>query len=723
MKSIINAADRPSALYLTLIDEEGVISCANATMLKNFHLENPRFNKTNFFDLLHPVNVGDFKETVQHAGQQKEGATVELYIKNGFYHPMKWEVNHLPQQGSKDIYFCVGYKLIDEERLKAFNKLVSNHYQLIMEGITGIIFHDKNGEIIAANKKIACLLNTSMERLYQLKNIRHLWQSNWTISNEDGEAIAFENSPFMKAARSGNVQHETLVITLANGDKRAMLFYSQPLPEDDINKECAVVSSIIDVTNERLLAARVQEKKSLIDAFVSQTPNLVWVVDDESRLMLASTAFYKYFGLEESESLNKKMIDLLPQAIYQNFYEKHINVFETGTPIKFVEKVKFADGTKYVSHINIFPVSGLNGKKLIGGHAVNLPDTSRIETELREANERLLILNRATTNAIWEWDMQTGRIFRNEALMEMIGYQPDDSKGLSWWLRRIHMEDRNRVSDKVKEATETYQHSWQEEYRFKCADGQYKHIQDKGFVIYENGLPIKMIGSLHDVSALKELENKLADEKLQRQKEISETVIKVQERERTRIGHELHDNINQILSTTLLFVDMLTPGSKEQKQLKGKGVEYLKMAIEEIRKLSKELVIPQFKDHSLVESIQALIDDIHIAHTIKIKFTHDLESDLLSSGKKITVFRVVQEQLKNILKHSDAKKADILLQAKNNDLQLVIKDDGVGFDSKLTHQGIGLSNIYERVSFYEGKVDIKTAPRKGCMITVTLPLF
>ncbi|HEY6502933.1 MAG TPA: PAS domain S-box protein [Chitinophagaceae bacterium] len=724
MKSIIHATARRSELYLALMDEEGVISCANATMLKSFGLGNPRSAKTSFFDLVHPVHINDFKKTVQHAAQQKGAAAMELYIKNGYYHPMKWQVNYLDQQpGSKNIYFCIGYKIIDDDRLEKFNRLVKKHYQLIMEGLTGIIFHDKNGELVAVNQKIASLLNISMERLYQLKDISSLWKTRWVICNEEGVSVPFERSPFMKAVQTGKAQNEILVLKLENGETRSLLFNSQPLMEEDTNGDCSVVSSIVDVTNEKMLVERLREKNALLDAFVRQLPNLVWVVDEDSRLMLASDSFYNYFGLNEQQCLNKRMSDMVPASVYKTFYDKHVAVLESGKPMKFVEKARFADGTKYISHITIFPADGFNGKKLIGGYAVNLPDTTRIETELREANQRLLTLNQAATNAIWEWDMQTGRIFRNEALMEMIGYQADDSKGLSWWLRGIHPEDRDRVSDKVKEATDNYQHSWQDEYRFKCADGQYKHIQDKGFVIYENGLPVKMIGSLHDISALKELENKLADERLQRQKEMSETVIRVQEKERTRIGHELHDNVNQLLSTTMLFIDMLTTDGKEQKQIKSKSIEYIKTAIEEIRKLSKELAVPHFKKQGLVDSIHSLIEDIHLAHAIKIKFTHDLESDLLSSGKKITLFRIIQEQLKNILKHSKARKAEILLQIRHDDVQLVIKDDGVGFDSKLTHQGIGLSNIYERVSFYNGKVDIETAPRKGCIVTVTLSLL
>ena len=220
---------------------------------------------------------------------------------------------------------------------------------------------------------------------------------------------------------------------------------------------------------------------------------------------------------------------------------------------------------------------------------------------------------------------------------------------------------------------------------------------------------------------MKNLENKLMEEKLARQKEISETVIRVQEKERTRIGHELHDNVNQILSTVRMFVDMLTPSGKEEQDLKKKSLEYILLSIEEIRKLSKELVVSQLKDNCLVDSIRSLIDDIHLTNAVEIKFTHDTDIDLLSPGKKVTLFRIVQEQMKNILKYSQAKQVEIYLQCRDHIAELSIRDNGVGFDPKQTHRGIGLSNIYERTRFYDGIVDIQTAPGNGCTVTVSIP--
>jgi signal transduction histidine kinase len=286
----------------------------------------------------------------------------------------------------------------------------------------------------------------------------------------------------------------------------------------------------------------------------------------------------------------------------------------------------------------------------------------------------------------------------------------------------VHPDDRNRVADKVKEATDNLQQSWQDSYRFKCADGSYKYIQDRGFVVYENGLPVKMIGSLQDISAVKELETRLNDERLQLQKSISETVIEVAENERRRIGHELHDNVNQILSTAKLFVDMIAANSPDQQVLKDKSNDYLALAIEEIRKLSRDLVAPQLKEEKLVDSIRLLIEDIEMTQEMEIRFNPSPDAENLSQGKKVTLFRIVQEQLKNIIKHSQASRTDIQLDHTGDFISLRIVDNGQGFDPRQTHRGIGLSNIYERTKFYNGTVDVDAAPGKGCSITVSLPL-
>ena len=83
LKTIISSAPKQDDLYLTLIDEEGTIACANSSMLRDLELHNPRKVKTNFFDLLHPIHVDDFKKMICNAAKQIGLGAMELYIKNG----------------------------------------------------------------------------------------------------------------------------------------------------------------------------------------------------------------------------------------------------------------------------------------------------------------------------------------------------------------------------------------------------------------------------------------------------------------------------------------------------------------------------------------------------------------------------------------------------------------------------------------------------------------
>ncbi len=689
IKQIIEETAIPQHKFISLIKEDGTIISANSRMIRSLHLPHPKVAAQNLFELLHPVNKPLFKDGLRLSGKNGTRFSMEACLKNGFYHPVKWHIAPLQAAGEQRTYLCVGRQLLDEERTRLFRQLGGEHNQLIFESQdTGVLFQDIRGEIIAVNQKTAEIFNTTLEQLYQLRNVADQWNRAWSVCGENGRPVLFGDTPFMKALQTGKGQSGTLVIRLKDGEPHWLHLSSQPLYINGGKQPFSVVTKISDITQEKLLIAELRERKALLESFMKLTPNLAWVVDEKASLLFASNYFYEFFGIDETVTAHKSILKLLPSALAEAMYKKHLLVLETGTPADLIQTIRWADGSAFIFHIDIFPIEGISGKKVLGGYAVNFTDKYDAEKKLKETNERLLLLSRATSDSIWEWDMQTGHIFRNDALMDMIGYHTDAPKGLSWWLRRIHPEDRTRVGDTVKISTEQGSQFWQQEYRFKCADGTYKHMRDKGYIVYENGLPVKMIGSIQDISDIKELEGKLIEERLQRQKEVSELVIQAQEKERTQIGHELHDNVNQILSSAKLFFELISSPDKEQSVFKAKGLEYISMAVEEIRKLSRELVAPRLKENRLVPCISQLIEDTRLASGLTIHFTHDSSADLLTDGKKVTLFRILQEQLKNIIKHSGARQVDIRLECEEESIRMTVKDNGVGFDANQTFRGI-----------------------------------
>jgi signal transduction histidine kinase len=205
---------------------------------------------------------------------------------------------------------------------------------------------------------------------------------------------------------------------------------------------------------------------------------------------------------------------------------------------------------------------------------------------------------------------------------------------------------------------------------------------------------------------------------------VNEAILRAQEQERTVIGQELHDNVNQILFTSKLYLNLIKPLDADQIALKEKTEAFILMAIDEIRKLSSALVSPRLSDRGLIPCIKNLVDDLMLAALFRTDFVVRNESaiDGVDYNIQLTIFRIVQEQVKNIIKYSKAQQVSLQLWTAGEQVHLLIEDDGVGFDPGQATRGIGLTNIYDRASLFNGKVDLQTAPGKGCSLKVTMPL-
>ena len=126
-------------------------------------------------------------------------------------------------------------------------------------------------------------------------------------------------------------------------------------------------------------------------------------------------------------------------------------------------------------------------------------------------------------------------------------------------------------------------------------------------------------------------------------------------------------------------------------------------AIEEIRKLSKTLITPLIKEIGLKDSIKDLTEEIMLVHPIQILFTaKDFIEDELNDKFKLNIFRIVQEQINNILKHAQAKKININMEDYDGKLLISITDDGIGFDTRKKKAGVGITNIKSRSELYNG---------------------
>ena len=208
-------------------------------------------------------------------------------------------------------------------------------------------------------------------------------------------------------------------------------------------------------------------------------------------------------------------------------------------------------------------------------------------------------------------------------------------------------------------------------------------------------------------------------------KAVAQAVVDAQEKERAEIGYELHDNVNQILSTARVFLDLARNDEKERLNLIERSALNISNAVSEIRRISRSLVPASLSDLGLILSIEDLVDSIQIAKAIKVEFYHsgDVEKSISEKGK-LMLFRIIQEQVTNVLKHAEATQMVIELIVDCSAISLSITDNGKGFDIEKvkTKKGVGLHNIANRTELFNGKMNMVTSPGNGCKLNIIIPL-
>lgn len=348
--------------------------------------------------------------------------------------------------------------------------------------------------------------------------------------------------------------------------------------------------------------------------------------------------------------------------------------------------------------------------------------------EIRIANERFDIMMKATHDLIWDWNIENNTIYRDASgLLKVYGVADNKTiENIEPWLKRIHPEDADRVQTVIGEIIQAKeQDTFEMEYRFQKDDGNYTYVYDRGKIIRnEEGKPIRMIGAAQNINDRKNLEQELLRNELEKQKAINQATVDSQEQERTEIGKELHDNVNQVLTTTKLYLDLALSNPELKDELIAKSTKNILTVINEIRQLSRSLMDPTIGDLGLIDSLHDLVESINFTRKLHVSMKAERRLEFfLQKNHKLTIFRIIQEALNNCIKYANATNVFISCKLKGENAEVMVEDNGTGFNPALVKKGAGLKNIQNRVYLVNGTYKIESENSKGCKIVINFPLF
>ncbi|WP_424452159.1 PAS domain-containing sensor histidine kinase [Paenibacillus pinisoli] len=253
---------------------------------------------------------------------------------------------------------------------------------------------------------------------------------------------------------------------------------------------------------------------------------------------------------------------------------------------------------------------------------------------------------------------------------------------------------------------------WRGEIKNKAKDGSYYWVNTTIVpFLGDEGKPYQFLAIRSEVTALKEAQREL--------KHLMEKLLLIQEEERKRISRELHDGVGQSLFSLLISLDRIIGGQGGQADLeKLRGDVSALMA--DVRGLAWELRPSVLDDLGVKPAIRTFTENYTQHFGIKVELDIRLASRL-GTLKETVIYRVIQEALTNVAKYADVESAEVRVEEREDDVEVVIRDEGAGFVRSASESGVGLFGMEERAGSVNGRLSIQSEPGMGTTVRLIIP--
>jgi PAS domain S-box-containing protein len=377
-------------------------------------------------------------------------------------------------------------------------------------------------------------------------------------------------------------------------------------------------------------------------------------------------------------------------------------------------QIETKDGQHRCLLVHVKPVSIKGGTILYVCR--DITDRKRSERALSRNEQRLTLAMEAANAGTWDWNVPTGEMSWSPEMGRILGGADHLPASFDAFLNHVHPLDRDRVARIVTDAMQEGA-SYETEFRVLSDNGE-RWVMAKGRGL-RNGVPLRMLGVFVDFTERHRVEDELRD--------LSGRLIDAHEQERRRLARELHDDVGQRLALMAMDVGAL------RERLGGVPDDLrdalMRMASEitaigsQLHAFSHDLHPARLEQIGLTASIRTICEEISAARGMTIDFSTGEVPDGLPLQIAVCLYRIVQEALHNVVKHSRSTRASVILSATPAAVTLRVLDEGIGFNPDDGRKGtLGLVSMRERARMMRGDFAVTSGTGKGTTIDVRVPL-
>ena len=473
---------------------------------------------------------------------------------------------------------------------------------------------------------------------------------------------------------------------------------------------------MVDITRRKDAEQKLLEEKQFSESVIESLPGNFFMLDERGHFVRWNRNLETTHGYTGQELQRMQLVDWVQPEDQSYVREAVERAWSRGSfSTEYVARTK--GGRRIPTYAQAVRLAIRDRVWLIGVE-MDMTERKLAEETLRKSEEDFRRM--ADTAPVMIWRSTSDKLcdFVNQAWLNFTGRTMKQELG-NGWLASVHTDDAERCLRTYVCAFDARE-KFQMEYRLKRFDGQFHWILDRGVPRFETGGAfVGYIGSAVDISERKEREGTLRD--------LSARLITTQEEERRRIARELHDDINQRLALAAtelehFFGELIgnVPGLAFRAQ---DIINKINQISGGVHALSLALHPAKLEHLGLKAALRGLCRELSQQKNCEIRFSQDQHEISVSPDVALCLYRVSQEALQNVLKHSGVRTADVRITGRSRQTELVIEDAGKGFDpvSVQTQGGLGLVSMRERLRLVGGELVIQSS-FSGTKVKAIVPI-
>ncbi len=492
-----------------------------------------------------------------------------------------------------------------------------------------------------------------------------------------------------------------------------------------IHRRGRVVAAILisaDITARKEMEEALHESEEKWRSLAENMPNIVMIVDRDGVLQYINRTVA---GLTPEDVVGRSMFDYINPEYRRTIREVLERVFETGEPASYQLQGTGPDGGKAWYETCVGPI--LRGNDVVAAAQISTDITARKEAgaalQQSEATFRSIVNN--ATDGILVADAECKRFaLANATICEMLGYTEEELLELE--LSDIHPEeDLPRVADAFERQVSGAE-PMACDIPVLCMDGSVFYADVNSAVITLGGRTCLM-GIFRDVTDRRRIQDELKHSR-EELRHLYARLSDVREEERTMMAREIHDGLGQSLAVLSMQLELLRakpPKRPEEVSRKlASMADLVERSVSEMRKICTALK-PGVLDHlGLGPAVEWQAEEFEARTRVRCHLKADLENVTLDQNLATAVFRILQESLTNVARHSEADEVWINCGKKDRQIELVVSDDGKGItEDQLTDpKSLGIAGMRERALEWGGELDISGVPDEGTTVSMTIPI-